>query len=57
MNATTEQIIADAIRKVTATVQAELAAGRRSNRFDADDFCDLMLAVADEIDTYGQPLD
>jgi len=44
------QPIADAIRKVTATMQAELEAGRRSSRIDAHDLIDLLLAVADEID-------
>ena len=42
--------IADALRKITATMQAELEAGRRSTRIDAHDLIDLFLAIADEID-------
>ena len=42
--------IADALRKVTATMQAELETGRRSTHIDALDLIDLLLAVADEID-------
>ena len=45
--------VADAIRKVTAAMQTELEAGRRSSRIDAHDLLDLLLAVADELD---QPL-
>ena len=36
--------------KITATMQAELEAGRRSTRIDAHDLIDLFLAIADEID-------
>lgn len=42
--------IADAIRKVTATIQRELEAGRRSSHLDAHDLVDVLLAIADEID-------
>lgn len=42
--------LADAIRKVTATIQRELDAGRRSSHLDANDLVDVLLAVADEID-------
>lgn len=42
--------LADAIRKVTATMQNELDAGRRSNHLDANDLVDVLLAIADEID-------
>ena len=42
--------IADAIRKITAAVQWELDAGRRSSRLDAHDLVDCLLAIADEID-------
>jgi hypothetical protein len=45
-----EYRVADAIRKVTAAMQAELEAGRRSTRLDAHDLLDLLLAVADELD-------
>jgi hypothetical protein len=49
--------IADALRKVTATMQAELESGRRSTRIDAHDLIDLLLAVADEIDPpFRQPV-
>lgn len=41
---------ADAIRKVTTTMQTELDAGRRSSRIDANDLIDLLLAIADEAD-------
>lgn len=41
---------AEALRKVTAAIQAELHAGRRSSRLDAHDLVDILLAVADEID-------
>ena len=46
--------LADAIRKVTAAIQRELDAGRRSSHLDAHDLVDVLLAVADEIDP---PLD
>ena len=42
--------LADAIRKVTAAIQRELDAGRRSSHLDAHDLVDVLLAVADEID-------
>ena len=42
--------VADAIRKVTAAVQRELDAGRRSSHIDAHDLVDLLLAIADELD-------
>jgi hypothetical protein len=42
--------VADALRKVTAAMQAELEAGRRSAHLDAHDLIDLLLAIADEID-------
>lgn len=42
--------LADAIRKVTAAIQRELDAGRRSSHLDAHDLVDALLAVADEID-------
>jgi hypothetical protein len=44
------QTIADALRTVTAAMQAELESGRRSTRIDAHDLIDVLLAVADEID-------
>ena len=45
-----ENRMADALRKITATMQTELEAGRRSTRLDAHDLLDLLLAVADELD-------
>jgi len=45
-----EHRMADALRKITATMQTELEAGRRSTRLDAHDLLDLLLAVADELD-------
>ena len=42
--------VADAIRKVTAAMQHELEAGRRSRTLDAHDLLDVLLAIADEID-------
>jgi chorismate mutase len=42
--------IADAIRTATAKMQHELDSGRRSNRLDAYDLVDILLAIADELD-------
>lgn len=47
--------LADAIRKVTATIQHELDAGRRSSHLDAHDLVDVLLAIADEIDPQFAP--
>ena len=47
--------VADAIRKVTATMQKELDAGRRSRMIDANDLVDVLLAIADEIDPLMGP--
>ena len=47
--------LADAIRKVTATIQRELDAERRSSRLDAHDLVDVLLAIADEIDPQFAP--
>jgi hypothetical protein len=47
---TTQTQVADAIRKVTAAVQAELESGRRSTHLDANDLVAVLLAVADELD-------
>jgi hypothetical protein len=44
------QQIADAIRKVTATVQTALGGGRRARVVDAYDLVEVLLAVADELD-------
>ena len=42
--------VADALRKVTAAMQHELEAGRRSAHLDAHDLLDVLLAIADELD-------
>jgi len=42
--------IADAIRKVTATMQDALDTGKRSARVDANDLINVLFAIADEID-------
>jgi hypothetical protein len=51
------QRLADALRKVTATMQTELESGRRSAMIDANDLIDLLLAIADEIDPPLAPRD
>jgi hypothetical protein len=45
---TTQMQVADAIRKVTAAVQAELEAGRRSTHLDANDFVEVQPHVKGE---------
>jgi len=49
--------VADAIRKVTAKMQAALDAGQRSRQIDAEDLIDVLLAIADQLDLPfgGQP--
>jgi hypothetical protein len=50
--------IADAIRNVTAAMQTELEAGRRSPRLDAHDLIEVLLALADEVDPpFDRPRD
>ena len=46
----TQMQVADAIRKVTAAMQTELEAGRRSANLDAHDLVEVLLAVADGLD-------
>jgi hypothetical protein len=41
---------ADAIRTVTAKLQAAIEDGYRSRMIDADDLVEILLAVADELD-------
>ena len=43
-------MIADAIRTLTAKVQAAVENGERARRILADDVVEILLAVADEID-------
>ena len=47
--------VADAIRKVSAAIQQELDAGRRSSHLDAHDLVDILLAIADELDSPFAP--
>lgn len=42
--------IADAIREVTAAVQAAIAEGYRSRMIDADDLVEVLLSIADRLD-------
>ena len=47
---TTEQKIADAFRNVALRLETALEEGRRSQRIDAEDLRETLLAVADELD-------
>ena len=47
---TNEQRIADAFRNVALRLEVELDEGRRSNRIDAEDLRETLLALADELD-------
>jgi len=49
--------VADAIRKVTAKMQAAIDDGQRSRQIDAEDLIEVLLAVADQLDPPfgGQP--
>jgi len=49
------QKLADAIRKVTATMQTELDSGGRSSHLDAHDLIEVLLAIAEEIDPEFPP--
>jgi hypothetical protein len=42
--------VADAIRKVTATVQNSISKCERANKIDTDDLIEMLLSIADEID-------
>lgn len=44
--------VADALRRVTAAMQKDLDAGRRSRPLDAEDLIDVLLTVADELDPF-----
>ena len=44
--------VADALRRVTAAMQKELNAGRRTEPLDAEDLIDILLTVADELDPF-----
>ncbi len=43
--------VVDAIRHVTACVQNAIAEGERSRQIDADDLVEVLLAIADELET------
>jgi hypothetical protein len=43
--------IVDAIRHVTACVQNAIAEGKRSRHIDADDLVEVLLAIADQLET------
>ena len=45
--------VADAIRKVTATMQRRYDEGERSSQIDMWDLIEVLLAIADEIDPDG----
>jgi hypothetical protein len=42
--------VADAIRTVTAKVQAAIEDGERARMIDADDLVEILLAIANELD-------
>lgn len=45
-----EHAVADALRKVALQLEIAIDERRRSNRLDADDLLETLLAVADELD-------
>jgi DNA-directed RNA polymerase subunit RPC12/RpoP len=47
---TAAMTLADAIRKVTASVQQAIDDGHRSRAIDADDLVEVLLCIADELD-------
>ena len=47
----TEHRVADAIRDVTAAMQKAIADGYRSRMIDADDVIEVLLSIADRLDT------
>lgn len=54
---TTEQKIADALRVVALRLEEVLERGKRSNRIDANDLLETLLAVADQLDPpVGEPV-
>jgi hypothetical protein len=44
------QLLVDAIREVTASVQKAIADGYRSRAIDADDLVEVLLAITDRLD-------
>ena len=44
------EVVADAIRDVTATMQKLIDAGERSTHIDAEDLIEVLLSIADRID-------
>ncbi len=54
---TTEQNIADALRVVALRLEEAIERGKRSNRIDANDLLETLLAVADQLDPpVGEPV-
>lgn len=54
---TTEQNIADALRVVALRLEEAIERGRRSNRIDANDLLETLLALADQLDPpVGEPI-
>ena len=47
-------ILIDAIHDVTAKVQNEIDAGRRSSHIDAHDLVEVLLAIADRLESNGE---
>lgn len=45
-----EYLVADALRKVAQSIDAELADGHRSWKIDAEDLLETLRSVADELD-------
>ena len=48
---TPDQRVADALRNVTAKIQNAIDRGERSRGIDADDLVEVLLCVADELDS------
>ena len=48
---TPEQNIADALRVVALRLEEAIERGKRSNRIDANDLLETLLALADQLDT------
>lgn len=54
---TTEQKIADALRVVALRLEEAIERGKRSNRIDANDLLETLLALADQLDPpVGEPV-
>jgi hypothetical protein len=54
---TPEQNIADALRVVALRLEEAIERGKRSNRIDANDLLETLLALADQLDPpVGEPV-